>query len=229
MQDSSQMEEPYVLTGSALDKFEDAFDLIEILLDDREDDDTLVFDLAWLPDPEHRQLFKDLAEGRQIGKMRNGKLVLSKPYTANIIERFITYMGYGRPGMGTQYPTRERATPAQAAASYARARAAMFENFKRNFTMNAAREALGHGQRRPRARTVRAAPRQYNNENNNDNNNDNNNENEDPRMKIRINNGPNHGKMAGKKSTKHIRKGLPKSNRTRKFKKWTRNNNNNEE
>jgi hypothetical protein len=59
MQDSSQMEEPYVLTGSALDKFEDAFDLIEILLDDKEDDDTLVFDLAWLPDPEHRQLFKD--------------------------------------------------------------------------------------------------------------------------------------------------------------------------
>jgi hypothetical protein len=221
------MQDPYVLTGSALDKFEDAFDLIEILLDDNEDDDALVFDLAWLPDPEHRQLFKDLAEGRQIGKMRKGKLVLSKPYTATIIERFITFMGYGRPGMGTQYPTKERATPAQAAASYAKARAAMFENFKRNFTMNAPRQALDHGKGKPRARTMRAAPRNYNFNNNNNNNN--NNEKEDTRMKIRINNGPNYGKMAGKRSGKQIRKGLPKSNRSRKLKSWTRNKNNNEE
>jgi hypothetical protein len=223
------MQDPYVLTGSALDKFEDAFDLIEILLDDNDDDDTLVFDLAWLPDHEHRQLFKDLAEGRQIGKMRSGKLVLSKPYTATIIERFITFMGYGRPGMGTVYTTRERATPAQAAASYAKARAAMFENFKKNFAFNIPREALGHGKGKPRARTMRAAPLLYNYfSNNNNNNNNNNNEKEDTRMKIRINNGPNYGKMAGKKSSKQIRKGLPKSNRSRKLKSWTRNNNNNE-
>jgi len=223
------MVEPYVLTGSVLDKFEDSFDLIEILLDNQSDDESLVFDLAWLPYPEHKQLFKDLAEGRQIGKMRMGKLVLFKPYTAEIIERFITYMGYGRPGMGTKYTKKERATPEEAAASYAKARNAMIQNFKKNFAFNMPRDALGHGNGRPRSRTPRA-PKQYNSSNNNNSNsNIENNDNVNNRMKIRINNNePNYGKMAGKKTTKYIRKGLPKKNRTKKLKSWVRNNNKDE-
>ena len=237
------MEDPYVLTGSALEKFEDSFDLIEYLLENQIDDDSLVFDLAWLPEPEHRQLFKDLAEQRQIGIMRDGKLHLSKPYTPKIIESFITYMGYGRPGMGTKYPTRERATPAQAAESYAKARNAMFKNFKKNFVVNIPRETLSHGRRKPRAvpppidlnlRRQRFMNTMSVYSNNNNNNSNIKNE-VDPRMKIRINNNnlPNFGKMSGKKSAKYTRKGLPKNARSRKLKNWsrnknqTRNNNNN--
>lgn len=228
------MEDPYILTGSALDKFQDNFDLIDSLLENQ-NDESVVFDLAWLPEPEHKQLFKDLAEGRQIGTVEDGKLHLFKPYTKYIIERFITYMGYGRSGMGTKYLTKERATPEQAAASYAKARNAMFENFKKNFALNIPRGTLGHGDKKPRAEAVRN-PRMRNPKLfhywpgqrfyfNNDDKPTQREKRERHALGLHItNNNATHGKLAGKKSLKSVRKGMP-TMKTRKIKKWTHNNN----
>jgi len=233
------MEDPYILTGDALDKFQDSFDLIDNLLENQTDKKSVVFDLAWLPESEHRQLFKDLAEGRQIGKIQNGKLHLFKPYTRYTIERFITYMGYGRSGMGTKYLTRERATPEQVAASYAKARTAIFENFKRNFALNIPRDTLGHGDRKPRAEAVRTMRSMRNPKLmyywrgqrfylNNDDEPTQREKRDRHALGIHINNNnATHGKLAGKKSTKSLRKGVP-STKTRKLKLWTRNNNNQE-
>lgn len=219
------MKEPYILDGSSLDLFKNKFELIRNLIDMQDDQDSLTFDLEWLIDPVHKMLFVDLAEGRAIGKMVKNKLQLFKPYTRGTLESFITYMGYGRPGMGTTYTTRNRATPEQAKESYNKALKTMFEEFKQDFAYNAPQATLGHGNGKPRAAPSALDLRNSINWRFNNMNSESENEGENKGPTIRINNSPFYGKASGKKTAKNLRKGLPKNSRTRKIKKWTRNNN----
>ena len=238
-------EEPYILEGDALEIMKDKFELIRNL-PDIEEDGSLIFDLAWFNGTKHadlnKQMFVDLAEVRAVGLLDGGKLHLYQPYTRPQLEEFLTYLGYGSAGMGTKYTTKARATPEEAKKSYKKAIAAMLEKFKRNFPQN-----LGHGRGKPRAATMRVRPRslpplpdkfhyfrgrRFYDDNNNDNNDD------EPTQKEKRerhalglhidNNNATHGKLAGKKTSKSIRKGLVRNARTRKLKRWTRNNNNNE-
>jgi hypothetical protein len=223
------MKEAYILDGSALDLFKNKFELIHNLMDMQDDQDSLTFDLEWLIDPDHRMLFVDLAEGRAIGKMVKNKLQLFKPYTRSTIESFITFMGYGRPGMGTVYTTRNRATPAQAKESYNKALKAMLEEFKEDFAYNAPQATLGHGNGKPRAAPIALDLRNNMNWrfNNMNSESESESENENKGPNIRINNNiALYGKASGKKTAKNLRKGLPKNMRTRKIKNWTRNKNN---
>jgi len=226
------MKEFYILEGSALEMFKNKFELIRNLIDMQDEQDSLTFDLEWLIDPLHKMLFVDLAEGRAIGKMdNNNKLHLFKPYTRNTIESFITYMGYGRPGMGTVYTTRNKATPEQAKESYNKALKAMIEEFKEDFAYNAPQARLGHGNGKPRAAPIALDLRnnmnwRFNNMNS-ESEYESESENENKGPNIRINNNiALYGKASGKKTAKNLRKGLPKNMRTRKIKNWTRNKNN---
>jgi hypothetical protein len=226
------MEDPYTLEGDALDLFKKEFELIRILLEMQEDQDSLVFDLAWLPSPMHRELFVQLAENKALRKSmkthKYSKLQTRKRYSPKNLENFITYMGYGRSGMGTQYTTRNRATPAQAKESYKKAITAMIKEFN-TFALNTPRNVLGHGLGRPiRQRQPVYNNNNYNNYNNNYNNDNNNDDNEHKKKGSNIhinNNNITYGRkkrMGMKTSSKYIRKDSPHSG-TKKIKhEWVR-------
>jgi hypothetical protein len=230
-------DEPYILEGDALEIMKDRFELIRNLAEN--EDDELVFDLAWFNYTKYaevnKQMFVDLADVRPVGLLDNGKLYLHEPYTRPQLEEFLTYLGYGSSGMGTKYTTKARATSEQAKMSYKKAMGALLEKFKRNFPQN-----LGHGRGKPRAATMRLRPRslpgdfhsfrgrRFYDNNNNDDEPTQKEKRERHALGLHINNNnATHGKLAGKKTGKGVRKGLP-SAKTKKLKRWSRNNNNNE-
>lgn len=204
---ADQVEDPYVLEGPRLDTFEENFELIQTLLENQVDTNTLVFDLEWLPSPVFKSLFLKLAEGEPIGEKNGDRLKLFRPYTRDDIEGFLTYMGYGDRGQGTQYLNKRKATPAQARESYDKARLAMFEKFKRDFTDN-------YPSAKPRFIRTRKYTEEVNEEPSNDELNE-------PRKEsvyapIRINNNePTFGKLSGKKSLKYRRRLATRNTRKR--------------
>ena len=238
------MEEPYTLTGPVLRSMKDKFHLIKELVDDDESD-SFVFDLAWFNDTDYAEanklLFVDLAEGRPVGVLYGKQLHLSgTPYTSEQIEEFLTFMLYGDRGMGIRHAPGVRVSNEEVVRSYLKDRAAMFKKFKKNFAANNP-GALGHGNGRPRADPLPAKKIKptgsyywrgtlHNSFNNDDEDEPTQREKRERHalgLHVNYNGNATHGKLAGKKSSKTMRKGLMRHERTRKFKKWTRPNNNN--